>query len=220
MNDLPHAAPHEVTPAQPGPVISLAPLTSGDVWKRVGVWTAVCGIASVPSFVFAWPEADRGAMLVGVLLFIGAYVAVSCAPFVRRLYRKPFMKTSIFIGYGLRMAATAVFPYAWIGDLLPGMMAVGLTDALFGIDWKQFNEESAQAFVATLFTTIVQGLLLNIIVGTAVAIIYFAQRLFRKNPDAIQPRGFEVLPTASQALSSGSPEASNGPTGSAAAPRG
>jgi hypothetical protein len=182
-----------IEPLAPPP---LHPIGWQDILKRIGIWTFVCGVASVPSFAFAWEEAHRGAMAIGVVLFIAAYVATSCLPFVRRLCRKPFMKLSVMIGYSLRLAATAIFPYAWIGDLLPGMLSVGLTERIFGVSWNSFDDGDASSFAATLFTTIVQGILLNIIVAIVITIIYFAQRLFRRNPQAVQPRGFEVLPTA------------------------
>jgi hypothetical protein len=181
---------------EPAPREPLPPITAGAVAKRAAIWTAVCGIAAVPSFVVAWDDADRGAMALGVMLFIGAYVAISCMPLMRRVYRKPFMKLSILIGYSVRLVATAVFPYAWIGDFLPGILAVGLTEQLFKVQYNAFNTGTPQSFAATLFTTIVQGVLLNLIVGLLIVVIYFVQRLFRKHPHAIEPRGFDVLPTA------------------------
>lgn len=188
-----------LNPAVPAP---LPPLTRLGITQRVVAWTIICSVAATPSFIIASGEADRGAMVLGVLIFIALYVATSCTRFARRLFRKPFMKISMQIGYGLRMLLAIPVPPLWGADLFPGIIAVGVTEWLIGIGYTSFDNGTNQAFVATLIATLLQGVLLNIVVGVVVLICYGIQRLTRKHPHAPQPRGFEVLPMAQTAETS------------------
>lgn len=188
-------------PVQPhsGP---LPPLSAGAMAQRVVGWTFVCALAATPSFIIAAGNADRGAMVLGVMIFIALYVAASSTGLARRLYRKPFMEISMQIGYGLRMLLAIPVPPLWSFDLFPGIIAVGATEWLCGIGYSSFNNGTHQAFVATLTATLLQGLLLNVVVGVVVLICYGIQRLTRKHPYAPQPRGFDVLPMAKPVESS------------------
>jgi hypothetical protein len=159
--------------------------------RRLLLWTVVCGVSAAPSFLFAREGFDDRAMAVGVGLFILAYTVVTSTRAFERFHDLPFVRRTLYIGYGTRLAASIFFPVGMTADVFPGMISVGLVD-----NWTGYDPES---FTGTFLITLVQGTLLNVILTAFMAVIYTFQRLFMKPPPPRPPRtrGFEVLPPAS-----------------------
>jgi hypothetical protein len=172
--------------------------------RRLLLWTAICCASAAPSFFLAHREYDRGAMLLGVALFIAAYTAATSTRAFDRLHRRPFVRRTLYIGYGLRLVLSLVFPIAFSGiaalyplglvvfaDGLPGLLSVNIVKEI-GI--------VPESFFGTLLTTIVQGALLNAIVFVVMGLVYSFQRIFLKPPPD-RLRGFEVvMPSATEPL--------------------
>ena len=153
------------------------------IFRRFLLWAAVCCVSAAPSFAWAHEEFHRGAMVLGVALFTIAYTGLTSTERFERFHRRPFVRRTLYIGYGARMAATIVIPVGAGMDLLPGMLSINIVQQGFGLDPHTFG--------GTLLTTIVQGTFLNIILVLFMAMVYAVQRATMRPPEAVQ--GFEVV---------------------------
>ena len=165
--------------------------------RRLLLWTVICAVSAAPSFFLASSEFSRPAMVFGVCLFIAAYTAATSTRAFERFHGRPFVRRTLYIGYGLRLAASCLMPIGFIDgggslagvlmlpDILPGILSVGLVQNVLRIE--------EHSFIGTLLITIVQGTLLNLIVFFLMLAIWGAQRLFLKLPPESAPRGFDVL---------------------------
>lgn len=153
------------------------------VMRRLGIWTFVCTVSAVPSFLWASGEYDRTAMVFGVGLFIAIYTILSCTPPFERFYAWLHVRKTLQIGYWVRIGLSILFPLGAGVDLIPGMMSVEFVRSIGLVP---------QSFAGTLLTTVVQGTLLNIILFLFMLVVYAVLRMAAPAGPA-QPRGFEVL---------------------------
>ena len=153
--------------------------------RRLALWTVVCVVSAAPSFAFAAREFDRGAMAAGVVLFILAYTAATSTAAFERFHNRPFVRRTLYIGYGVRLGLSIAFPLGMGADVLPGILSVRVVEEL-GLDTR--------SFAGTLATTIVQGTLLNALIFLFMAAAYAIQRATMKPPPGPEVmRGFEVV---------------------------
>lgn len=143
------------------------------VGRRLLVWTAVCSIAAAPSFIWAAREYDWAGMVCGVICFIIAYTIASGTATAQDWRVRPFVRTTLYIGYITRLTISVIYPLGLGADLLPGTLSIAFVEALLGID---------HGFAPTLLITLVQGTLLNLILAVYMLLIYGIQKLFRKPP--------------------------------------
>jgi hypothetical protein len=102
------------------------------------------------------------------------------------------MRRTLYIGYGLRLLLSAIFPLGFgVGfglvlfvDIWPGILSINIVNSL-GIE--------PRTFLGTLLTTIVQGTLLNVIIFVIMSIAYVFQRMFMTPPPEFGPKGFDVV---------------------------
>jgi len=151
------------------------------------LWTGVCGAAAAPSFWFAADSGYRiSGMVAGIALFVLAYTAATSRDaFVARWRREPALRVACYIGYGLRTAVGIAAPVGMVIDLLPGIVSTELARSI-GM--------GGTTFLPTLVTTVIQGVLLNFIVGTFVGLLYAVLRPWMKPVES--SRGFPVLPVS------------------------
>ena len=162
--------------------------------RRLILCTVICSVSAAPSFVLASGEYDRGAMLVGIALFIAIYTAATSTDAFERFRRRPFVRRTLYIGYGLRLMLSVIFALGMsvvteagillAVDIWPGILSVQLVKGL-GIELATFH--------GTLLTTIVQGAMLNAIIFVVMAVSYSFQRLFMTPPPEFAPKGFDVV---------------------------
>ena len=150
--------------------------------RRLLLWTLVCVVSAAPSFMWASHEFERSAMVVGVALFILAYTVLTSTAAFERFHNRPFIRRTLYIGYGVRLGLSALFPLGMGVDMMPGMLSVNVVEGVLG---------NARDFAGTLATTVVQGTLLNVILFFFMAAVYAVQRAFMRPPAA--PPGFEVV---------------------------
>ena len=148
-------------------------LTQRDVFKRLALWTGVCSISAAPSFIWAAQEFDRLAMITGVLLFIIAMTAMTCTRTFEHFEARPFVRRTLYIGYGGRLLISIAFPIGMFVDLWPGVISMELVQSL-GLETR--------AFLGTLLITLVQGGILNVILMLFMGLVQGFQRLFLKPP--------------------------------------
>lgn len=165
-----HMNPGDETIDRTGPAFIRDPLV---ILRRAGLWTLLCSISATPSFVWAAHEFSRAAMVTGVAAFILFYTAATSTQAFHLFSRRPFVRRTLYIGYGLRVGVSIIFPLGMILDLLPGIISVNITEEVFRKD---------HSFVPTLITTLIQGTILNAILSIFMCIVYGLQRAFLKPP--------------------------------------
>lgn len=155
------------------------------VLRRGALWLVVCAVSAAPSFILAAGEFSRPAMGLGVVMFAAAYTAVTCTEHFERFHTLPFVRRTLYIGYGLRLVLSVAFPVGMAADLIPGMVSLGLVQRL-GLE--------PHSFAGSLATTVVQGGFLNVILFVFMTALYLIQQATMK-PPAVEPRnrGFEVV---------------------------
>ncbi|MEX0744655.1 MAG: hypothetical protein WD118_03560 [Phycisphaeraceae bacterium] len=153
------------------------------IWNLI-LWTFVCGLAAVPSFVFATEgDFNHAGMVVGVVIFIIAYTLVASTDRVQRLKAQPALRYTFYTGYGTRLAVSVLFVIGivagdnWVAflfllpalflDMLPGVLSSGVSAAVVG-----GMAARGGGFVRTLLQTLVQGAFLNIILAVYMLIVF------------------------------------------------
>ena len=155
------------------------------IFRRLVLWTFVCVVSAAPSFLWAQREFSREAMAVGVALFILAYTGLTSTERFERFHSRPFVRRTLYIGYGLRLGASLLFPVGMVVDMWPGIISVGIVEDGLGLKGRGFEQ--------TLAITVVQGALLNVILFVVMFLVYGIQRLTMKPPAEVAPRGFDVV---------------------------
>ena len=163
--------------------------TAGVILRRFALWTLVCVVSAAPSFAVAYNQFHTGAMVAAVALFIVLYTAISSTAAFERFHRRPFMRRTLYIGYGARMALSIAFPVGVRADLLPGMMSVGFVENVLKLE--------PASFAGTFVTTCVQGAILNTILFMFMCVVQALQRLVCEPPPQ-ETRGFAVIMPGSQ----------------------
>ena len=153
------------------------------ILRRLLLWTAVCMVSAAPSFVLASHEHDPAAMALAVCVFILAYTAATSTDAFEQFHRRPFVRRTLYIGYGTRMVISIVFPIAMFTDIFAGALSISVVRAVTGLDPK--------SFAGTFATTCVSGALLNLLIFAFMLAVYAIQRAFMRPPE--EPRGFAVL---------------------------
>jgi hypothetical protein len=164
------------------------------ILRRLILWTIICSVSAAPSFILAHVRFNRIAMLVGVALFIAAYTICTSTETFDRFHRRPFVRRTLYIGYGLRLFISMLCPIGFgfqsesmlftVPDVWPGVLSLQVVERM-GLE--------PETFAGTLATTIVQGSLLNVAIFLIMLIVYWAQRLFMSPPPQQAPQGFDVI---------------------------
>ncbi|QDV27072.1 hypothetical protein [Aureliella helgolandensis] len=138
--------------------------------QSILVWSAVCIISAAPSFFWGLTIANNQilAMATGIAIFIAAYTIADQItqrhPWRARRIIRQVLKT----GYISRIVITVIFPVgAWL-DMICGLFSVGLTNRLRHSNWgdnfpRTRDGQDAMTFVDCLLTTLIQGVLLNLV---------------------------------------------------------
>ena len=135
------------------------------IFNALARWTLICALSAIPSFVFGFSFTQHylkvPAMIAGVLVFAVSYAYIDVRPRWRRWMADGLTSNCIKWTYGLRIAASIIFPVGGFNDLLVGMLSVNAVGAVF----RGFSGGGAGQIsnpVQIFVTTLVQGLLLNV----------------------------------------------------------
>jgi hypothetical protein len=174
------------------------------VVRRFALWALICCISAAPSFALAYTEYDVAGMVTGIILFTCLYTVITSTQRFERFHARPFIRRTLYIGYGTRMGISLLMIFAvlsgpylgWLAlplasDFLLGAISVGIAGAL-GLLENDGGHMPSAGFLGTLVTTCIQGTLLNIVVGIFMLVVYGIQRAVAKPPPELR-RGFEVL---------------------------
>jgi hypothetical protein len=142
-------------------------------------WLWLCALIAVPSFLWAMGTFDLVGMGLGVLTFVVAYAAIATVPRINNWARDPHVRRTLKIGYGTRLALSALFPVGMIVDAIPGMISLEISRVL----WTEFTVDG-KGILGTYIITLIQGGLLNGLLLVYMAMIYGLLRAFWKGPIA------------------------------------
>lgn len=142
--------------------------------KRLALWGSVCAVSAAPSFLLAASKYDPIAMLVGVAFFALGMTWCTGRPGFMRFKRRPFVRTTLYIGYVTRVVISVLWPIGASTDIMCGVFSIGIIEEGLGMN--------GASFIGTLLITLIQGTFLNIILFVFMSIVYGVQRLVRKMP--------------------------------------
>ncbi len=143
--------------------------------RRVAIrWLIVCSLSAIPSFFFglAITEGRAAGMIVGILLFVIGYTILDYRTAGYRIRQKKTIQRTLKIAYGTRIAISILFPLGMYIDLVCGLLSVGLTQSITG---HEFRDSDPMSFLAAVFTTLVQGTVLNIVLACYALLVHVAQ---------------------------------------------
>ena len=98
---------------------------------------------------------------------------------------KPLLKRTVFIGYGIRLLISIVFPIGMMVDMFPGIFSVGAANLVAPSGGVQ--DAAINSFTGTVVATIVQGILLNLVLLGFMLLVHGIQLLIvraRRNPSS------------------------------------
>ena len=121
-------------------------------------------------------------MLFGILIFIAGYTFFECSKFGQQLIQIRLVRIVARIGYGIRILISIVFPLGMWIDIPSGALAMSISNIIFntelnGADGNGFGNELL-GFLWFTTTTVIQGIILNIILFVFLLILYGIGLLF------------------------------------------
>lgn len=123
-------------------------------------WLVVCAVSAVPSF-YLGTEVSKGqfaAMTLGILIFAAIYIFLDCKTSGLPFRQNRLCVITLRMVYVTRMVITVIFPIAMFVDLICGLTSVACTETIFG-------SRAIQTFPGALFTTLLQGVMLNLVLA-------------------------------------------------------
>ena len=136
-------------------------------------WFLVCTISAVPSYVFGVgiSQAQISAMIIGILMFIVAYTCLDYVTATTAFRQNRRVARTLKIAYGSRIAISIIYPIAFVLDMFCGMVSISVTETISGSEVA----DGSMGFAATLFTTLVQGIVLNVVLGVYALLVHAIQ---------------------------------------------
>lgn len=163
-------------------------------------WIFICTISAIPSFVLGWGTAAYPwnilGMSSGILLFAFGYRLLDHAVLYGFTKSMPQLRRAMKLGFGGRMLVSLIVPVGGAIDMIPGLISVGIVRRFQPIVWddtdQTFNHLSG--LIPVLATTLIQGLLLNLILWPVILMIYSLLKHWAKPDESIANVDLEELP--------------------------
>lgn len=139
-------------------------------------WLIVCSLSALPSFVFGFmvTGGQIAGMTVGILIYVIGYTwldyKTARLPF-RRIKR---VRRTLRVAYGTRIAISVIFPIGGYLDILSGIVTLQLLQIVAGYN---LSDSTPMSFWPALVTTVVQGAVLNVVLGFYALLVYGVQWL-------------------------------------------
>lgn len=185
--------PPEINPYAPSVGLDNEPLLRGptleeeEVFVRTTLartsirWLVVCVISAVPSFFFGLmvTNGQFAGMIVGIMIFATGYTLVDYGTALWPVRRDKTMRRTLRITYGTRIAISILFPLGGYLDLVCGMITLTSIEGLTGEVLAPRGAASGLSFFGTVFTTLAQGVTLNLVLGIYGLLIYGIQWLVK-----------------------------------------
>ncbi|MBC8354961.1 MAG: hypothetical protein H8E66_23535 [Planctomycetes bacterium] len=161
--------------------------------RALGRWTLVCCISAAPSFFWGCAM-HRGAehvvgMICGILVFVLAYTVVECSHHYQQIITRPHMHRTALVGYGTRILISVIFPIGLAVDMMTGVVSVAIVQNISPANSAELSEAGASASTFSVFlTTVVQGILLNILLFAYMVCVYAVLRVMARVRDRLRDR--------------------------------
>ncbi|WP_039963333.1 hypothetical protein [Rhodopirellula europaea] len=148
-------------------------------------WALVCSIAAVPSFVIGLnvTEGQFLGMVTGIAIFVAGYVWADLVTRNRPWRRYRNIRITLRTVYVLRLIVSIILPAGMIVDMFTGMIAVVTVTSVARLD-----DGTGLGFISTVFTTLIQGVLLNILLMVLALCVYPIVRLTGRTRQSRQLR--------------------------------
>lgn len=129
-------------------------------------WFSICFLSAAPSFLLGYgiTNGRYDAMLCGIFMFAVGFTLLDYATAHQAWRRKPTIRRTLRVMYGTRVVITIIFPIAYFLDLYCGLISIGISQAIVGTDFT-IDGRNNYAFPPVLLTTLVQGTILNMVLG-------------------------------------------------------
>ncbi len=123
-------------------------------------WFLVCCVSAFPSFYLGIEvsEGQFAAMVLGVLVFAVGYTFLDCKTALSPIRQKRLVSITLRLVYATRMFISVLFPIGLFVDMLCGILSVGCAEVIFG-------SAAIRTFPGALFTTLIQGVILNLVLA-------------------------------------------------------
>lgn len=154
------------------------------LWRTSLRWLLVCSISAAPSFAFGLITTNGriAGMLLGILIFVIGYTWIDFRTAGRPWRRRKRIRRTLRLVYGTRLAISIVFPVGAYLDLFCGLLSVTITEPITRMDLSGHNSSGADGmdFLGALVTTLVQGGVLNVVLGIYGVLLLLAQLLYAR----------------------------------------
>jgi len=138
---------------------------------RGAAWTGVALVSAGPSFLLGISEYDPIGMFAGIAVWIVLLTLATSTVVFERFERIRGVRRTLRIGYGLRLLASIIFPVGWFMDLYAGVASITIAEA-FGV--------AGRGLGPSLLITVIQGGVLNLVVGLSMLVLYPMVRPFTR----------------------------------------
>jgi len=137
------------------------------------LWSIICSVTAIPSFIWARSEYSLLGMVAGVGLFAAMYTFVSGTPTVGRWRTSRLANRTLRIGYFSRVVVSAIVPLGMALDLIPGLLSVTIVES--AASGTAYAGRGTRGFIGTLAITLVQGTFLHVILGVYMLVVHLIQ---------------------------------------------
>jgi len=172
----PVAEPLDIPVASP---VGVAPLNAKRMGWIFAKWLLVCYVSAAPSFFWGSVISEFNlvnvlAMILGIFVFVIGYTLVEFTSFVRKSLLFSPLRLTFRIGYWTRIGVSILFPVGIYLDLFVGFLSVGISDSFFSTTIASGNSPDAvgASFFAFFFTTLIQGVFLNLLLFGYMVIVF------------------------------------------------
>jgi hypothetical protein len=148
------------------------------LWRTSLRWLLVCSVSAAPSFAFGLVTTDGriAGMCVGILIFIVGYTWIDFRTAGRSWRRRRQVRRTLRMVYGTRIAISILFPIGAYLDLFCGLISITITEPITRLELRT----NSMDFFGALLTTLVQGCLMNVVLGIYGLLLLLIQAVFTR----------------------------------------
>ena len=128
-------------------------------------------------------------MICGILVFVLAYTVVECTHYYQQIVTRPHIHRTVLIGYGTRILISIIFPVGLAVDMMTGVLSVAIIQNVSPAHSIDLPESGAAVSAFAVFlTTVVQGILLNVMLFAYMILVYGVHRVVTCVRDRLRDR--------------------------------
>ena len=144
--------------------------TLGQTARR---WFFVCTISAVPSFLSGLmvTNGEFVAMIIGIVIFAIGYTWMDHQTADQAWRRRKIIRRTLRFTYGTRIAISIVLPVGFYLDMICGIVTISLSQTFVGQEFTRIDGGPSPGFAGTLFLTLLQGVVLNVVLAVYGGII-------------------------------------------------